>query len=121
MNMPKDEWRVNYSSESSFKNWVDPDKLDLTCVSHNKIGLLGSAYFMGFAISSAITPKVSDTLGRKKPYLTCLVVQLSTYLFVMFSKSLNMTILYFLIVGLCAGGRVAIGTNYMSEFIPLRW
>lgn len=116
--MPRDKWRIRYDGEETFINWVDPDKLDLTCVSHNKIGMLGSAYFMGFAISSAITPKLSDTMGRKKPFLTCLVVQLLAYIFVMFSKSLNTTIFYFLIVGLCAGGRVAIGTNYLSEFVP---
>jgi len=29
----KSEWRINYSGENTFYNWVDPDKLNLICVS----------------------------------------------------------------------------------------
>ena len=82
------------------------------------IGLIGSAYFLGFAVSSAITPHFGDKYGRKRPYLYSLILQTLTYFVIIISKSLNLTLACYLLVGLSAGGRVAIGTNYLSEFIP---
>ena len=43
------------------------------------------------------------------------------YFVIIISKDINLTIGCYFIVGLCAGGRVAIGTNYLSEFIPQRY
>ena len=68
------EWRINFDADDSYHNWVDPAKLDLVCVSDKITGLMGSAYFLGFAISSGIAPPISDKLGRKVPYFACLVV-----------------------------------------------
>jgi hypothetical protein len=36
------------------------------------------------------------------------------------SKDIKVTIGGYFIVGLCAGGRVAIGNTYLSEFIPFQ-
>ena len=85
--IPKNEWRINYDSENSYHNWVDPGKLDLTCVDKNVIGLLGSAYFLGFAISSGITPNLADKYGRKKPYQGSLIVQTMAYFVIIMSKN----------------------------------
>lgn len=85
------------------------------------IGLLGSAYFLGFAISSGITPNLADKYGRKKPYQGSLIVQTFAYFVIIISKNIYLTIGCYLIVGLCAGGRVAIGSNYLSEFIPQKY
>lgn len=82
------------------------------------IGSIGSAYFLGFAVSSGKTPALADQYGRKKPYLTSLIVQTISYVFIICASNVNMVIIYYFIVGLCAGGRVAIGTMYMAEFIP---
>jgi MFS family permease len=38
------------------------------------MGALGSSYFLGFAISSAITPSLADKYGRKIPYLASLIL-----------------------------------------------
>ena len=95
--------------------------MDLTCVEKEVIGLLGSAYFLGFAISSGITPSLADKYGRKKPYQSSLIVQTIAYFVIIMSKDIYLTIGCYLMVGLCAGGRVAIGTNYLSEFIPLKY
>ena len=116
--LSKEDWRIDYSGDESYINWVDPEKLDLICVSPNKIGMLGSAYFVGFAISSAFTPKLSDVFGRKMPYMVCIIIQTISYIFIIKSQSLNLTIGFFVIVGLCAAGRVAIGANYVCEFLP---
>ncbi len=29
VDLPSDEWRIDYSSKSSYRNWVDPDKLGI--------------------------------------------------------------------------------------------
>ena len=85
------------------------------------IGLIGSMYFAGFAISCLIVPPLSDKHGRKKPYVLSLTVQLLAYILIFFSKNIWITILGYLIVGLCAGGRVATGTAYENEYVPYKY
>lgn len=63
------DWRIDYSNPASLYNWVDPDKLDLTCESAETIGLAGSGYFIGFAISAFFLPQLADKVGRKRPVL----------------------------------------------------
>lgn len=75
---------------------------------------------MGFAISSGLVPCLADKYGRKWPYFFSLLVQTGAYVGIFFSKSISLTIGLYLVVGLCAGGRVAIGTTYMNEFLPER-
>jgi len=60
-------------------------------------------------------------MGRKKPYLVSLLFQEVTYLFIYFSTNLHFTIFCYLLIGLAAGGRVAVGTMYLGEFIPLKY
>ena len=116
-----DLWRINYNDPNSFKNWVDPSKLNLTCTSKELIGLLGSLYFLGFAISAGIVPRLADKWGRKWPYIASLTLQLSAYVQIFFSKSIYYTLAMYLLVGLSAGGRVAIGTTYLNEFVPSQY
>jgi MFS family permease len=72
--MSKELWRINYDSPKSYYNWVDPSMLDLTCVSSNIIGSLGSSFFIGFAISCSFVPRLADKFGRKKPFIISLFV-----------------------------------------------
>ena len=90
----------------------------MTCEPKEKIGALGSSYFLGFAISSGITPSLADKHGRKIPYLASLMVQTLAYFFIIVSKDINAVIGYYFVVGLAAGGRVGVGLNYLAEFIP---
>mmetsp|Transcript_490 Transcript_490/g.961 ORF Transcript_490/g.961 Transcript_490/m.961 type:complete len:209 (+) Transcript_490:108-734(+) len=113
-----DLWRINYDSTNSFHNWVDQDKLDLTCVDSSKIALIASGYFVGFAISSGIVPFISDRFGRKWPNLVSIMFQTLAYVFIFFTTSLNSTIIFYIVVGLSAGGRASIGTNYSVELVP---
>jgi MFS family permease len=119
--MSADMWRINYDDASSFKNWVDPDKLNLTCTSKELIGMLGSLYFLGFAISAGVVPRLADKWGRKWPYIASLSLQLAAYVQLYFSKSIYYSLAMYLIVGLSAGGRVAIGTTYLNEFVPSKY
>ena len=73
---------------------------------------MGSAYFLGFAISAGITPAISDKYGRKTPYILSLVMQTGAYALIIWSKSIYLTIAFYFLVGLSAGGRVCIGSMY---------
>ena len=118
--LPKDKWRINYDTPRTYHNWVDPSELDLSCVEGSIIGLIGSAFFLGFAVSASFTPYLSDKYGRKKPYLTSLSLQTIAYVGIFFSTNLYFTIFGFFLVGLSSGGRCAIGTNYMNEYLPIK-
>ena len=50
-----------------------------------------------------------------------LAAQTLVYVLIYESKSVYLTIACYVMIGLCAGGRVAIGTTYLSEFIPARF
>ena len=119
--IPQNEWRINYENETSYHNWVSPAKLNLTCTNKDKIGLIGSVYFLGMAASASFIPYISDIMGRKKPYALSLLLALIGYLVMYFSTSINLTIAAYLIIGIAAGGRVIIGATYMNEFIPLKY
>lgn len=54
----------NMDLKDSFDNWIG--KLDLTCASPGKIGLIGSAYFFGWIITLTFLPRLSDLYGRQK-------------------------------------------------------
>lgn len=120
-NLSPEEWVIDYESPNSYHNWVDPGKLNLTCVDKRLIGSLGSVYFLGFAVSAGVTPYLSDQYGRKYPYFFSIFFQTISYALIILSKNIYLTIGCYLIVGLCAGGRVAIGTIYISEFLPKKY
>ena len=123
-NVPKDEWRINYDSENSYHNWVDPDKLDLTCVDKNVIGLLGSAYFLGFAISSGITPNLADKYGRKTVFVPTVWVNILCFIIPMVLPAKHDLVYVIIgmqfINGFRCGGMMPIGYSYMLESLPLR-
>lgn len=92
----------------------------MVCTPETLVGLMGSFYFLGFGISSGILPPLADKFGRKYTYFFDVLTQTIAYLVIFFSKNIYLTIACYLVVGLCAGGRVAIGTTYMNEFLPLK-
>ena len=78
-------------------------------------------FFVGFAVSAGFVPRISDKFGRKWPYLGSLILQTGAYVLIFFSKNIYGTLVYYLLVGLSAGGRVVIGTNYMNEFLAEKY
>lgn len=118
--MPRQKWRIDYSKPNSFRNWVDPDKLDLTCESKVLIGFLGAFFFIGFALSSAVIPRIADLYGRKRIYTFSMVLNLLFGVFLFFSKSIYFSIFSFFFIGVSSGGRVVVGTMYVNEFLPER-
>lgn len=120
--IPENEWRIDYTNSSSLHNFVDPEKLDLTCVSKEIIGLIGSSFFLGFCIGAAIIPIVSDKHGRKIPLLACIVLHLVSVFFGLFiSKDIYLTMFCFVGIGLATGGLHPISTTYACEIVPANY
>lgn len=57
------DWRIDWDSSRSIKNWVD--EMGLMCAPSLEIGLFGSIYFLGMALSGVFL-KFSDHYGRKR-------------------------------------------------------
>ena len=83
--------------------------------------MIGSIYFLGFAISSALITPISDKFGRKWNFYACLMLQTICYTLLFSSKSLKLTTGIYFVIGLCSGGFTSVGTIYMNEFIPLKY
>lgn len=66
-------WKVDYSDKQSFHNWMTDESM--YCESSIKIGLFGSFYFAGYAMSGIIL-KFSDHFGRLSVIRVGLVIQL---------------------------------------------
>jgi hypothetical protein len=52
--MSRSDWKIDYNSPQSFHNFIE--KLDLTCEDNRFLAVFGTAFFLGFAISSGIVP-----------------------------------------------------------------
>ena len=115
-NIPTGQWRFNYTDESSYVNFVE--RLGLTCTDKKLIGGLGGAYFAGFAVSAGVVSRISDIFGRKIPFFLCILVQTIAYSQIFNCSTINRAIVCYGFVGLCAGGRISIGTTYLCEIVP---
>src|SRR6056300_492799 len=65
--------KYDYHGQTSFHNYIE--RLDLKCADHETIGLLGSMFFIGWAMSSLFVARLGDTLGRKKVFVAALSAQ----------------------------------------------
>ena len=57
------DWRINWDSVKTINNWVE--EMDLICKPKYLIGIFGSTYMIGLALSG-IFLKLSDNFGRKR-------------------------------------------------------
>ena len=53
---------VNHTSQKVLQNWVED--MDLRCKSSEAIGMIGSVFFIGQAMGSAVLSQYADTVGR---------------------------------------------------------
>ena len=67
--------------DETFYNWVQ--KMDLTCAPNSKLAMLGSSYFMGWILTLAVLPRLSDIYGRRKIIVYGNVVQATAFLTVL--------------------------------------
>ena len=81
---------------------------------------MGSIYFVGFATSAGIVSPMADTYGRKSIVFMSMLIHLVGYTAIILSKNIYVVLFCYLILGLCAGGRICVGSLYFNEFFPTR-
>ena len=97
-------------------NWVG--KLGLLCEPKNRIGLLGSSYFIGIIASMLFVPALSDHIGRKKIFCGTMVVSIIGQIGLIYSHSLTVSTCFMVVLGMTWPGKRVTGINYILEFIP---
>ena len=103
----------NMALHDSFNNWVQ--KLDLTCASPAKIGLIGSSYFIGWIITLTFMPRLSDLYGRQKIIIGGNIVQLAAFTVIMATTSYRVMIAALIIEGMVATARAQVSVVYLFE------
>lgn len=81
--------RVNYTSDESLDNWFE--QIELACATKAEIGLVGSLQFVGWALASAILPRLADIYGRKYIVVGSLTLQLLGLIATFFSYNLYLS------------------------------
>jgi MFS family permease len=111
-------YEIDWSDPYSLHNWVE--KLDLVCAPGWKLGMIGSVVFIGWVLTLAWVPRLSDMYGRKYIFMIGMLADLSMFICIFFTKSLNWMIVIFFVIGLATTSRVDIGFVYMMELVPKR-
>ena len=110
-----DKVRVNSEDPHSLNNWVD--QLNLTCVEHSSIGLLGTMLFLGWMTSSIMVPRLSDIYGRKKFFLGFHVMQVLAILAMLYTTSISSAFVILFMLGFSGVGRSPIVYIYIMEML----
>lgn len=94
----------------------------MICVPKPIIGLMGSAYFGGWAATILFIPMLSDKYGRKQLFFWALVVSVITmFLMIFVSGNFYFTMGLMFISGMATSGRTTIGFIYAGEFLAPKW
>ena len=82
---PDLEWMIDYSDPWTLHNWTE--KLSLVCKPSWQIGLLGSAYFGGWALTLLWLPSYADRYGRVQFYRISNTFWTLTFTIMIFSSN----------------------------------
>lgn len=117
---PQLTYWVDYDYQYSLHNWVE--QLDMICLPKPIIGLMGTAYFGGWASTVLFIPMFADKNGRKQVFFWSLVVSIFTmFLMVFVSKNFYFTMSLMFISGMATSGRTTTGYIYAGEFLVPKW
>ena len=78
-------------------------------------------YPLGWSFSCIVVPRLGDLYGRRRPYLISAGIAVVCYLGLLFSHSLDFTMVLFFILGLCTPGKSNINYVYTLELVPAKW
>eukprot|EP00347_Sterkiella_histriomuscorum_P016560 403352729 len=115
---PNLKYEVDWSAETSLHNWIED--LNLRCESSTKIGLIGSMYFAGWVTAAFILPRMSDVYGRKIIFLLSMFGLATSYMAIILSRKIELTIALMYILGFFSVGRASVGYLYMQELTPIK-
>lgn len=114
-NSAVDSYSIDYTNDKNIKNWVE--QLDLVCVGDNKIGLIGSSFFIGWSMFALVSPPLADRYGRKKVVLASYTVFVLVSYSILMSTSLDLTIYLMFFLGCTVPGLMNVGFVYANELL----
>ena len=88
----------------------------MQCAEKSEFGVLGMMIFIGWTVSAAIIPRLSDLYGRKKVYVINMLIQLVALLVMIFAKSYKSMATGLFLIGVCSAGRWTVAYVYLMEF-----
>ena len=83
-------YEIDWDDPISLHNWIE--KLDLTCASKWKLGLLSSAYFIGYCVTLLWFPVIADRIGRKPVFVVGAIVDLILYSGILYCSNADIMI-----------------------------
>jgi MFS family permease len=114
-NNPEIQFSFNYEAENSIENWIE--KLGLTCSSGWQIGLIGSAYFLGWCSTLLWVPPLADKHGRKPILMFGMLLNLVLLVVLLFSRSYQTTLAMVFLLGALTTIRLPLISNYLVELV----
>ena len=107
-------FQPNMELETSYYNWVL--QYDLHCASGPKIGLISSAVFIGWVITSTFVPRLSDGyFGRVFLIKLGFLISFASYTVLVLSRSYVVLVLCMFTNGMMATIRVQVCIAYLYE------
>jgi MFS family permease len=116
---PRPEYKIDYSDKRNLHNWVD--KLDLACVKNETVGMIGSSFFTGWAVTSLWLPGLGDVYGRLPIFRICMVVYFLAICAIYACFNVWFMIAINFVMGAASSARIGMGVVFMQEFVPTRY
>ncbi len=92
--------------------------MNLECADSYQIGLFGTAIYASEVISNLILPPIADKFGRRKFVYAGSVIQLVSYVIVIFSSSYTLSLTTVFIYGITMSIRMFITYPHLMEVLP---
>ena len=89
------------------------ERLDLACAAPETIGMLGSAFFLGWTLFAIAIPRLADIYGRKIVYCGALMVQAPTIYALTLSHTVSNTMALLFVMGVLSAARVSVAFLYI--------
>ncbi len=93
----------------------------MICLGSNKIGLIGSSFFMGWVTTILWLPLLADKIGRRWIFFVCILMTAANITILLLSNKLKTTIAMMALAGASTAGRITIGYVFANEFLPPDW
>ncbi|MFZ7103480.1 MAG: MFS transporter [Peptococcaceae bacterium] len=108
------------SFDSTIVSVAIPQLTELWGLTNVEIGLLNSGGFFGMFFGAIVFGYLSDIIGRKKIFMSTLVIYSLFTLACAVAQSFQQLLIFRILVGFGIGGLVPVVSTYLSEFTPAK-
>jgi len=88
------------------------------CAPDWQAGLLGTVMYIAWCVSLLFVPRLADRFGRRFLFLGARLCETALWLAMMLVRDFWVMFGLMICLGLCAAGRVNVGTVYITEWFP---